>query len=102
VIFDDYAVFLGAKTWYRFEGISSFEMEKTQAGTVLRQQDTDYYFRSPSGITDKLWNLYERYDARIPGVRTVQVEIDLKRARELSLYSLRVQNDGGLQILEIY
>ncbi len=102
VIFDDYVVFLGAKTWYRFEGVTSFEMEKTQSGTVLRQQDTDYYFSSPSGITDKLWNLYERYDARIPGVRTVQVEIDLKRARELSVYSLRVQNDGGLQILEIY
>jgi len=32
----------------------------------------------------------------------VQVEMDLKRARELSVYSLRIQNDGGLQILEIY
>ncbi len=102
VIFDDYVVFLGAKTWYRFEGVTSFEMEKTQDGTILRQQDTSYYFSAPSGIADKLWNLYERYDARIPGVRTVQVEVDLKRARELSVYSLRVQNDGGLQILEIY
>jgi hypothetical protein len=102
VIFDDFIVFLGAKTWYRFEGITSFEMEKTQSGTVLRQQDSDYYFPSPPGMTAKLWNLYERYDARIPGVRTVQVEMDLKRARELSVYSLRVQNDGGLQILEIY
>jgi hypothetical protein len=77
-------------------------MEKTSSGTVLRQQDSDYYFPSPPGMTAKLWDLYERYDARIPGVRTVQVEIDLKRARELSVYSLRVQNDGGLQILEIY
>ena len=102
VIFDDFVVFLGAKTWYRFEGITSFEMEKTQSGTVLRQQDSDYYFPSPPGMTAKLWNLYERYDARIPGVRTVQVEIDLKRARKLSVYSLRIQNDGGLQILEIY
>jgi len=102
VIFDDYVVFLGAKTWYRFEGVTSFEMEKTQSGTVLRQQDTDYYFPSPSGMTAKLWDFYERYDARIPGVRTVQVEMDLKRARELSVYSLRIQNDGGLQILEIY
>ena len=102
VIFDDYVVFLGAKTWYRFEGVTSFEMEKTQSGTVLRQQDTDYYFPSPSGMTAKLWDFYERNDARIPGVRTVQVEMDLKRARELSVYSLRIQNDGGLQILEIY
>jgi len=102
VIFDDYVVFLGAKTWYRFEGVTSFEMEKTQSGTVLRQQDTDYYFPSPSEMTAKLWDFYERYDARIPGVRTVQVEMDLKRARELSVYSLRIQNDGGLQILELY
>jgi hypothetical protein len=56
----------------------------------------------------KLWDLYERYDSRIPGVRTVQVEMDLKRVRdkprgrELSVYSLRIQNDGGLQIIEIY
>jgi len=108
VIFDDYVVFLGAKTWYRFEGITSFEMESTDAGVEVRQQDTGYYFPSPSGITAKLWDLYERYDSRIPGVRTVQIEMDLKRVRdkprgrELSVYSLRIQNDGGLQIIEIY
>jgi hypothetical protein len=38
----------------------------------------------------------------------VQVDMDLKRVRdkprgrELSVYSLRIQNDGGLQIIEIY
>jgi hypothetical protein len=101
VIFQDYFVFLGAKTWYRFEGLTSFEMEKTDSGRVLRQQDTDFYFDPAPGVAQKLWNLYERYDSRIPGVRTVQVEMDLKRARELSVYSLRVQNDGGLQILEL-
>jgi hypothetical protein len=108
VIFDDYVVFLGVKTWYRFEGITSFEMEKTQTGTEIRQQATGYYFPSPSGITAKLWDLYERYDSRIPGVRTVQVEMDLKRVRdkprgrEFSVYSLVIQNDGGLQIIEVY
>jgi hypothetical protein len=108
VIFDDYFVFLGAKTWYRFEGVTSFDMEKTESGTVLRQTDVGYYFASPPGITEKLWDFYERHDSRIPGVRTVQVELDLKRprvparGRELSVYSLRIQNDGGLQILESY
>ncbi len=107
VIFDDYVVFLGAKSWYRFEGVTSFEMERTDTGVEYRQQDTDYYFPSPSGITAKLWNFYERYETRIPGVRSVQVEMDLKRVqdrrrvRELSVYSLRIQNDGGLQIIEI-
>jgi len=108
VIFDDYVVFLGVKTWYRFVGISSFEAERTDTGVKFRQQDTDYYFPSPPGIRGKLWDLYERYDARIPGVKTVQVEMDLKqvrgkqRGRELSAYSLRIQNDGGVQIVEIY
>ena len=102
MIFEDFFVFLGAKTWYRFDGITSFESEKTGEGRSFRQQDTDLTFPSASGISEKLWDLYERYEARIPGVRTVQVEMDLKRVRELSVYSLRIQNDGGLQILEVY
>jgi hypothetical protein len=108
VIFDDYVVFLGAKTWYRFEGITSFEMERTDTGIEVRQLDRGYYFPSPSGLSTKLWDFYERFESRIPGVRSVQVEMDLKRVqdkprgRELSVYSLRIQNDGGLQIVEIY
>jgi hypothetical protein len=108
VIFDDYVVFLGAKTWYRFEGITSFEAERTDTGFEFRQQDTDYYFPFPSRVTGKLWDLYERYDSQIPGVKTEQVEMDLKRVhgkqrgRELSVYSLRIQNDGGLEIIEIF
>jgi hypothetical protein len=108
VIFEDYLVFMGAKTWYRFEGITSFDLEKSGSEFKIRQQDTDYYFPAPSGISSRLWDLYERYDTRIPGVRTVQIEMDLKRVgdkprgRELSVYSLRIQNDGGLQIVEIY
>jgi hypothetical protein len=108
VIFDDYVVFLGAKTWYRFVGITSFDLERTDAAIEVRQRDRGYYFPSPSGLSAKLWDFYERYESRIPGVRSVQVEMDLKRVRdrprgrELSVYSLRIQNDGGLQIVEIY
>jgi hypothetical protein len=100
VVFDDYFVFLGAKTWYRFEGVTSFDMEKQQSGTVLRQKDTDYYFPQPAGIPEALWSFYERWERAVPGIRTVQIEMDLKRARELSVYSLRIQNDGGLEIVE--
>jgi hypothetical protein len=101
VIFDDLFVFLGAKSWYRFEGLTSFALQKTETGQSFRQQDTDYYFPEPEGVSQRLWELYERYETRIPGVRSVQVEIDLKKARELASYSLRLQNDGGLQILEL-
>ena len=101
VIFDDLYVFFGAKTWYRFEGFTSFALQKTDAGQSFRQQDTDYYFPEPQGVSQRLWELFERNEGRIPGVRSVQVEMDLKKARELATFSLRLQNDGGLQIVEL-
>lgn len=101
VIFDDYFVFLGAKTWYRFEGLTSFALKKGESGQSFRQQNTDYYFPKALGISERLWSFYEQNEGRIPGVRSVQVEMDLKKARELVTYSLRIQNDGGLQIVEL-
>jgi len=101
VIFDDLFVFLGAKSWYRFEGLTSFALQRTEGGQSFRQQDTDYYFPRAEGMSQRLWELYERHEKRLPGVRSVQVEMDLKRARELATYSLRLQNDGGLQIVEL-
>jgi len=101
VIFDDLFVFLGAKSWYRFEGFTSFALQKGDTGKSFRQQDTDYYFPEPQGVSQRLWELYERNEKRLPGVRSVQVEMDLKKARELAAYSLRLQNDGGLQIVEL-
>jgi len=52
-------------------------------------------------VSQRLWELFERNEGRIPGVRSVQVEMDLKKARELATFSLRLQNDGGLQIVEL-
>ena len=101
VIFDDLYVFLGAKSWYRFEGVTSFAPQKSEAGQSFRQQDSDYFFPEPQGVSQRLWRLFERYETRIPGVRSVQVEMDLKKARELATYSLRLQNDGGLLIEQL-
>jgi len=101
VIFDDAFVFLGAHSWYRFEGLTSFALQKGDSGPSFRQQDTDFHFPKPQGIPALLWDLYERYEGRIPGVKSVQVEMVLKKARELTAYSLRIQNDGGLQIVEL-
>jgi len=98
VIFDDLWVFLGARTWYRFEGFSSYSQRK---GDPIPRQETSYSFPQPQGIPERLWQMYERNEGRIPGVKSVQVEMDLKRARELASYSLRVQNDGGLQIVQL-
>jgi hypothetical protein len=99
VIFDDLFVFLGAKSWYRLEGFSSFSLQK---GDAVPHQETTFTFPEPEGITQRLWEFFERYEKRIPGVRSVQTEMDLKKVRrELTTYSLRLQNDGGLQIVEL-
>ena len=107
IIFDDYIVFLGTKTWYRFEGITSFVQEKTENGVVFRQTDSYAILPKPIGLSESLYNLFEKYEKQIPGVKSVQIEIDLKRvnetnqARELETYSIRVQNDGGVQIVRV-
>ncbi len=99
VIFDDFWVFLGAKTWYRFAGVTSFRAVKDGDRTVYRQGNTDFYFKSPSGISEAVFNEFERLEQSIPGVKAVQVEMDMKRVKELASYSIMIQNDGGVQII---
>lgn len=103
VIFDDLLVFLGAKTWYRFEGMTSFKLVKDDTGFRFRQGSTDYYFRRPAGISEELWRLFETNEKWIPGVKTAQVEMDLKKpqtqAREFAAYDIIVRNNGGVEVV---
>ncbi len=99
IIFDDYYVFLGAKSWYRFEGLTSFRVENIDGKPVFKQENTDFYFPGPAGISSRLYSWFEENEEKIPGVKTVQIEIDLKRARELLTYLIMLQNDGGIQIV---
>jgi hypothetical protein len=92
VIFDDLYVFLGAKSWYRFVGMTSFDEN-------MRQGNTDYRFPQPAGISENLWAFFENNESWIPGVKTVQVEMDQKRAKEFASYGIRIQNDGGVEIV---
>ena len=94
VIFDDFFVFLGARTWYRFEGMTSFDRN-------IRQGKSDYRFPQPAGMSEKVWEFFEKNESRIPGVKTAQVELVMKRAqpREFARYAVMVQNDGGVQIV---
>jgi hypothetical protein len=101
IIFDDFWVFLGARTWYRFLGMTSFRVEREGDKTVFRQGDTDRYFPHPEGVSDAVYSLFEKYERFIPGVKTVQVSVDMKRAREPGSYSIRVQNDGGVEIVTL-
>jgi len=93
VIFSDLLVFLGARTWYRFEGMTSFDQN-------LRQQDTDFRFARPAGISERLWKLFEENETRIPGVKTAQIELIVKKAKEFATYGIMVQNDGGVEVVQ--
>jgi hypothetical protein len=97
VIFSDLYVFLGAKTWYRFEGLISNRYQ----GGDLANLEPGYRLARPYGISERLYALFERNDNRIPGVKTVQTEIVLKKARELAAYSIRIQNDGGAEVVAL-
>ncbi len=92
VIFDDLLVFLGGRTWYRFEGMTSFDAN-------LRQQDTNFRFARSPGISERLWSFFEANETRIPGVKTAQIEMTAKRARELATFDVKVQNDGGVEVV---
>jgi hypothetical protein len=94
VIFDDFFVFLGAKTWYRFEGMTSFDRN-------IRQGKSDYRFPQPAGMSEKVWEFFEQNESRIPGVKTAQIELVMKRVkpREFARYAIMVQNDGGVEIV---
>ena len=93
VIFNDILVIMGARTWYRFEGMTSFNED-------LRQQDTDFRFTRPFGISERIWQLFEEYETRIPGVKTVQTELIVKKAKEFASYGIMVQNDGGVEVVQ--
>jgi len=94
VIFDDLWVFLGARTWYRFVGLVSF----TTRGGMPVQSATTWALDNPTGISEALWTRFEQFEQRIPGVKTVQTELTLKKARSLGSWSIRVQNDGGVEV----
>jgi len=101
VIFDDLFVFLGVKTWYRFMGMTSFRVPADSKTTELKQGQGGWWIRRPADLAETMYAWFESNDGRIPGVKTVQIGMDLKKARERGSYSIRVQNDGGVEIVSL-
>ncbi len=97
IVFDDLWVFLGAKSWYRFVGLVSF----TTRDGLPEQSGTRWALAHPLGISEALWTWFEQNEERIPGVKTVQTELDLKRVqgRSLGTWAVMIQNDGGVEIV---
>jgi hypothetical protein len=98
VVFDDLLVFFGAKTWYRFVGMSSYA--QSVENTIAVQKDI-VAFPHPNGISEALFAFYENNETIIPGIKTVQTDVIQKRVKEFASYSIRVQNDGGVEVIEL-
>ena len=60
VIFDDFFVFLGAKTWYRFEGMTSFDRN------IRRRARTTTASRSPRACQRRSGSFSSRTRAASP------------------------------------
>jgi hypothetical protein len=89
IIFDDAAVFLGAKTRYAWLGMTSFDGIFTQKDKLLFPDAL-----SRAGIFDNL----ERRELSLPFVRSVQADIALKIAHPKMRYAVWIENDGGVTI----
>jgi hypothetical protein len=96
VIFDDFLVFFGARTYYRFLGLSSFKTAKTGEIPV---QAAIYNFSRPSGLSETVFSFFEQNEKSIPGVKSVQMDMNLKKAKELDTYRVMLQNDGGVEVI---
>ena len=99
VIFDDVLVVLGTRSWFRFEGIRGFTTRAADGSFAPQQVGDMHPVEASGGVAQWLWELAERNEW-FSGIKSAQIEVDLKRARALQTYRLLLQNDGGLQIVD--
>jgi len=96
VVFHDLLVFFGVKTWYRFIGIVTYD---TENGSEILSETDKFELQTGKDISGKLFGFFEKSDKYIPGIKSVQREITQKKAIERRSYSIRVQNDGGVEVI---
>jgi len=99
IIFDDFFVFFGAKTWYRFDAMLHYDPAKSSATEVTFNR---HPIKRPQGITEAVYNFVLENQGIIPGIKTLQGQITYPLpVREGSTYIITVQNDGGVEIREL-
>jgi hypothetical protein len=89
IIFDDYAVFFGAKTRYAWLGMTAFDRNFAQ---------TDLHLFPDLMQRKKIFEQAEARELVLPFVKSVQADIAIKMARESSYYEIYIENDGGITI----
>ncbi|MBN2736966.1 MAG: hypothetical protein JXR70_08305 [Spirochaetales bacterium] len=95
VILDDFYVFFGAKTLYRFVGMETYIDDEE---SEMQRQVEIVPFETPMGISREIYRFFMDNESWLPGIKAVQVEGPRKKAVLLQSYSLRVQYDGGVEI----
>jgi len=98
IIFDDFLVFFGAKTWYRFEAMQHKDPQKSGETVTTFNR---YPLKTAQGLPEAIYNFVVNNSILFPGIKAIQGQITYPEpVRELTTYSIRVQNDGGVQIVK--
>ncbi|MBN1524619.1 MAG: hypothetical protein JW904_09055 [Spirochaetales bacterium] len=98
IVFNDFYVFLGQKTWYRFTGLKTAVVP---AGSEMTREKDIHEFAHPEGISEALYRFVSANIQYIPGIKTNMIQISYVQARPLTTYSIRIQNDSGAEIVAV-
>ncbi len=83
VLFSNWIVFWGGKTFYRLHSV---------VGVAENRLDKNYIH----GNSQLLWDEFEKSEGTIPGVRAVYEDLLLKRPIDGREYTIYIDNDGAL------
>ncbi|MEJ2665025.1 MAG: hypothetical protein P8107_13455 [Spirochaetia bacterium] len=99
IIFNDFFVFLGAKTWYRFDAMLSYNPAKSSATEVSFNR---HPLSRPQGLSEDIFAFFMQHRDAIPGIKTIQGQITYPlKVTQGRTYSITVQNDGGVEVREV-
>lgn len=89
VIFDNFAVFFGKHTRFRWLGMTALDNNFRQTALKL--------FPDPWGYR-KMFQAMEKNEVRLPFIRSVQADIASKAAVNGRIYRVLIENDGGVTL----
>ena len=97
IIFDDFFVFFGARTAYRFVGLKSAGVRE---GSEMTEELRAYEFPKPAGLQETVYQFVQDNQAWIPGVKTAQIQVTYMVVKPGATYSIMIQHDSGVEITD--
>lgn len=95
IIFNDLLVFFGSKTAYKLIGFTSFVLSNNS----LPIQKTLYKIERPNGLPEYIYKFVENNEKFIPGIKSAQIDISLKKVFSKENYRIFINNKGGIEII---